>query len=201
MPSPNPVPGVVQNVVELHGKYYQQNQAGNLYVGTTAVGGVVIPISTTLTPTFTLWNPGGSGVNLVPVVLLVGWSATTAALGTIGYTYTALTGNTISSTAPFVAFGSGIVLSGRVGEAGQSKARFSGGGTTTLVAASTWFRGSGIAIGATTAATTTLPMWMARDDFDGTMIIPPGNAVHVMGSTAIAITASMSLSWIEVPAS
>ncbi len=108
---------------ELHGKYYKQLKRGNIFMASTAVGGVVIPISTTLTPTFTLWNPTGSGVTVTPIALLVGWSATTGALGTIGYTYTANAGSSVGTTAPFVAFGTGAPINGILNGGGLSKAR------------------------------------------------------------------------------
>ncbi len=31
------------------------------------------------------------------------------------------------------------------------------------------------------------------------MIVPPGSAVHVMAATAIAIAATITLAWAEVP--
>ena len=186
-------------VSELHGKYFQQCYRGNVYVASTAVGGVVVPISTTLTPTYSIWNPLGSGKLCVPIVTLIGWSATTAALGTYGWTYTNNTGSAISATAPFVAFGSGTAINCNVGSGKVSQIRTASGGTTTLVAASTWFRTTGITTLATTVATTTAPMWMARDDWDGTCILPPGNAIHFMGSTAILTTMTISLVYAELP--
>jgi len=38
-----------------------------------------------------------------------------------------------------------------------------------------------------------------RDDWDGTGIIPPGNAIHLMGSTSVAATVVVSTVWAEVP--
>ncbi len=186
-------------VAELHGKYYTQTYRGNVFHGSTAAAGVVIPIYTTLTVLgISLWNPAGSGVNVVPIALLVGWTATTSALGTIGYTYTANAGNTIGATAPIVAFGTGSALSCFIGGTTKApKARFTNGGTTTLVAASNWFRSSGITTMLTTAASGG-PMFIARDDFDGTCVIAPSTAIHVMGSTAVAATATMTLIWEEV---
>lgn len=203
-PAGNPAPwlGGLQGegiVTELHGKYFVQADNQKLFFGSTAAAGVVIPIYTTLTPTFSLWNPAGSGVDLELIRLTLGWTATTAALGTIGYAYTAGAGSTIGSTAPFVAFGAGTPVCGKGPNDGVSLAKFAGGGTTTLVAAPTWFRGSGLSTGATTAATTTMPMWMANDDFDGQVIVEPGNAIHVVGSTAVLMTATMTLSWVEKP--
>jgi hypothetical protein len=73
------------------------------------------------------------------------------------------------------------------------------GGTTTLVAASTFYRSTGMSITATTAATSVAPGWVWRDDFDGTSIVPPGNAIHLMASTAILITGTITTVYAEIP--
>src|SRR5438128_2903586 len=59
-------------VSDLHGKYYAQTKAGNVYIGSTAAAGVVPPIYNNTAQTFGLWNPAGSGKNLVLVSLRVG---------------------------------------------------------------------------------------------------------------------------------
>lgn len=182
----------------LHGKYFSQALRGNVYHGSTAAAGVVVPISTTLTPTFSLWNPAGSGVNLELINVKVLWSATTAALGGLLWMYTPNAGSGISTTAPFVAFGSGTAANGLVG-AGTGKARLASGGTTTLVAAATMLTNLGASITATTAATATGPGWQWKDDYDGSIILPPSTAIHLMASTAILITATISVAWAEVP--
>jgi hypothetical protein len=185
-------------VAQLHGKHLEQAIRGNVYYASTAAVGVVVPIYTTLTPTYSLWNPAGSGVYMVPICAMFGWNATTAALGSLGYTYTANAGASISTTAPFVAFGSGSAINAKLG-GGAGNIRTAIGGTTTLVAAATWFRDTGISSGATTAATATMPLWTARDEFDGTLVVPPGNAIHVMGATAVAMTMGITIVYEEVP--
>ena len=159
----------------------------------------MIQISTSLTPTYSLWNPAGSGKLLVPIALLLGWTATTAALGEIVWTATTSAGSGISSTAPFVAFGTGTATNASLGSSKASVMRTGTGGTTTLVAASTFYRSTGLSITATTAATATGPGWVWRDDFDGTSIIQPGNAIHLMASTAIAIAATVTTIYAEIP--
>ena len=186
-------------VSELHGKYFQQCYRGNVFYSSTASTGVVIPISTTLTPTYSLWNPAGSGKLCVPIALLVGWTSTTAALGTLLWTSTTNAGSGISSTAPFVAFGTGTPVNANLGSGKVSQMRAANGGTTTLVAAASVYRETGLSIGATTAATAILPGWQWRDDFDGTSIIPPSTAIHLMASTAIAVALTITLIWEEVP--
>ena len=186
-------------VSELHGKYFQQCYRGNLFYSSTASTGVVLPISTTLTPTYSLWNPSGSGKLLVPVVCYLGWTSTTAALGEIVWMATTNAGSGISSTAPFVAFGTGTPVNGNLGSGKSSQMRVANGGTTTLVAASTFYRSTGWSITATTAATATGPGWTWRDDFDGSSVVPPGNAIHIMATTAIAIAATITTIWEEIP--
>jgi hypothetical protein len=186
-------------VAELHGKYFTQCYRGNVYASSTATTGVVIPIATTLTPTYSLWNPAGSGKLLVPIVCYIGWTSTTAALGTVLWMATTNAGSSISSTAPFVAFGTGTPVNQNLGAGKVSQVRAANGGTTTLVAAATVFRESGWSITATTAATSVAPGWTWRDDFDGSAIIPPGNAIHLMATTAIAITATITTIWYEPP--
>ena len=186
-------------VSELHGKYFEQCYRGNIYYASTATTGVVIPIATTLTPTYSLWNPAGSGKLMVPVALLLGWTSTTAALGEIVWMATTNAGSGISSTAPFVAFGSGTAVNANLGSGKVSQMRTGTGGTTTLVAAASFYRATGLSITATTAATATGPGWVWRDDFDGTSIVPPGNAIHLMASTAIAIAATVTVVYEEIP--
>src|SRR3974390_634115 len=122
-------------VAELHGKYFTQNYRGNVYASSTATTGVVIPIATTLTPTYSIWNPAGSGKLCVAIVCYVGWTSTTAALGTILWMATTNAGSGISSPAPFVAFGTGSGVNQNVGSGNVSQMRVANGGTTTLVAA------------------------------------------------------------------
>lgn len=182
----------------LHADHFQQCYRGNVFYGSTATGGVVVPIASTLTPTYSLWNPAGSGKLLVPIVTLIGWTATTAALGSLVWTATTNAGSGISSTAPFVAFGTGTPVNANLGSGKASVARLGSGGTTTLVAAPSFYRETGMSVTATTAATSVAPGWVWRDDWNGGGIIPPGNAIHLMGTTAIAITAQVTLAWYEI---
>ncbi len=186
-------------VSELHGKYFEQCYRGNIFYASTASAGVVIPIASTLTPTYSLWNPAGSGKLMVPIALLIGWTATTAALGSLVWTATTNAGSGISTTAPFVAFGTGAGVNANLGSGKVSQMRTATGGTTTIVAASTFYRETGMSITPTTAATSVAPGWMWRDDFDGTSVVPPGNAIHLMATTAIAITATVTTIYAEIP--
>ncbi len=183
-------------VAELHGKYYEQCYRGNLYYTSTVAAGVVIATSSTLTPTYSLWNPAGSGKNVVLVSLEVGLSTGTSVAGGIVWTATTNAGSGISSTAPFVAFGTGSAINANLGSGKVAALRCATGGTTTLVAAATLFRTTGISFGSTAVGTLTT-WWVAREDYDGSLIVPPGNAIHIMGSTAVAVSPCITTAWYE----
>ena len=186
-------------ISQLHGKYFEQAYRGNIFYASTASAGVVLPIASSTTPTYSLWNPAGSGKLMVPIVLLIGWTATTAALGEIIWTATTNAGSGISSTAPFVAFGTGAGVNANLGSGKVSQMRTATGGTTTLVAAGIFYRSTGLSITVTASNTTVAPGWVWRDDFDGTSVVPPGNAIHLMGTTAIAITGTITTVYAEIP--
>jgi len=183
-------------VAELHGKYYEQCYRGNLYYTTTTAAGVALITSSTLTPTYSLWNPAGSGKNVVLVSLAIAWGTVTAVAGGVVWTATTNAGSGISSTAPFVAFGSGTAINANLGSGKVAQLRCATGGTTTLVAAATLFRTTGIAVGSTSLAGATA-WWVAKEDYDGSMIVAPGNAIHLMASTALAATCCITTAWYE----
>ena len=184
---------------ELHGKYFQQCYRGIVFYASTASAGVVIPIASTLTPTYSIWNPSGSGKLCVPVVTLIGWTATTAALGSFVWHLTTSAGSAAGSGLPYTAFGTGTAVNALAGSGKASVMKTATGGTTTLTAASTFYRETGCQITATAAATSTAPGWIWRDDWDGTGILAPGNGMHLLGTTAIAVTATVTLVYAEIP--
>src|SRR3990167_2421373 len=65
------------------GKYYPETAAGNVFIGSTAVGGVAFPISTGTAATFGVWNTSTTK-NAVLLKLTVGYTSGTIALGEIG---------------------------------------------------------------------------------------------------------------------
>ena len=194
-------------IAELHGKYLEEAYRGNVFYASTATAGVVLPIfvATTLTPTYSIWNPAGSGKLLVPIVTLMGWTATTAALGTFVWVATTNAGSSVAAvgppTAPIVAFGTLTApVNAYLGSGKVSQMRFSAAGTTTLQTGQpTFYRGTGITTMVTAAGATTAPWWTARDDWDGAGIIPPGNAIHLMGSTATLAAVTVTLVYAELP--
>ncbi len=192
-------------VAELYGKNYQHTYRGNIFIGSTTTAGVVIPIATTKTPLFTIWNPQGSGKLLVPIVTLLGYNATTGVLGALVWMATTNAGSTTGATNPIVSFTSPATpvsanLNANAGISGKQSVIKVGNDTTTIsiTAAATVYRGLGITVTAHTAAGDQA-LSVAREEWDGMGIIPPNNAIHLMGSTAVAATLFVSLVWAELP--
>ena len=185
-------------IAQLHGKYYTQCYRGNIFYASTVTAGRALSL-TTITPTYTIWNPAGSGKLCIPFVTLIGWTSVTAALGTIVWTATTNAGDTIAAAAPLLAFGTGTPLNANLGSGKVSQMRIATGGTTTLAAVPTFYRSTGLSITPTTAATAVAPGWVWRDDWDGGGIIPPGQAIHLMATTAIAIVCCVTTAYVEVP--
>ncbi len=187
-------------VSELHGKYLEQCYRGNVYIGSTTTTGVVVSIATTKTPTYTIWNPAGSGKLIVPIVSLYSWNSTTSVLGGLVWMATTSAGASIATTAPFVTFTSPQTpVNANLGSGKVSVAKFGNDSTTiSITAAATFYRGTGITATATTVGAI-ISAWQWRDDWDGMSVIPPGNAIHLMGSTAVALAVVVSTVWAEIP--
>ncbi len=197
-------------IAELHGKYLEQAYRGNVYYASTATAGVILPVfvATTMTPTYSIWNPAGSGKLLVPIVTLLGWTATTAALGTLIWIASTNAGDRISAAgatgaSPISTFGTLTApVNANLGSGKVSQMRFSASGSTTLLTGQpVFYRTTGITVSptGTTAVSNVLPWWTCRDDWDGTGIIPPGNAIHLVGSTATLASIPITTVYAEIP--
>lgn len=186
-------------VAELHGKYFEQCYRGNVYYCSSATAGVVIPISSTLTPVYTIWNPAGSGKLCCPVVSVFGHNATTSVLGGLVWMATTNAGSAIGTAAPIVSFTNVGPINANLGSGKVASTRFATSASTlTIIAAPTIFRHTGVTVAANTVATATAG-WVWRDEWDGGGIIPPGNAIHLMGTTAVALTLNVTTVFVEVP--
>jgi len=188
-------------VAELHGKYFTENYRGNIFYGSTSTSGVVIPIATTKAPVYTIWNPAGSGKLCVPIATLVSWDATTGVLGGLVWTATTAAGAQVGATSPIVTFSAPAApISANLGAGKTSQMKFANDASTvSITAAGSFYRATGITVSAATAGVLNFGWFTARDDWDGTGIVPPGNAIHLMGSTAVAVTAVITTCWAELP--
>lgn len=190
-------------VTELHGKYYTQAYRGNVYWAATAFAGVTLTIATGTSPTFVIWNPQGSGKNAVLIsIIITPTTAMTTASG-YGYGYLINTGANLATAAPFSAFTQITATRGSANlglAAGQGNSVVLVASAATLTTGATAMRGMGGSAG-TGAITAPAQQPIMREDFDGTLFLPPGSAMVVgttvatSGQTATHVTAV----WYEAP--
>lgn len=179
---------------------------GNVFHGATAAAGVLIPISTTTSPTFGLWNPTGSGKNANLISIKFSFVSTTGAPGGILYNYLLNAGSQAATAAPITVFnqvtqGSAGLINGLIGgPVGiQSVMKFTNAGTNTLTTAGTIYGEAGISQLTTTGATTSAPMYTAVDYFNNTTAVAPGTFWYVTGSAALLSLFNIHLTWEENP--
>ena len=188
-----------QLVSELHGKYYNWAYRGKVFIGSTPIAGVAIPISSTTAPTPCLRNPLGSGVNLVLIRYTAAYTGGTGAVTGFGYYALTNAGGTIGTAAPVSAFAATTPTNALIGFGAASRAKFSGTGTVTLTTAGTLVRPMALGQAVAAATNANLPQPGIQDDFDGTVIIPPGVLFYPAGTAASGDTFAQSLIWYEAP--
>ncbi len=186
-------------VTELHGKYYVQTYRGKAWNLTLATASAIPLFATNATPNFFIWNPPSSGVNCVLTRFTVGFSAGTGVAGAIGYAY--LTGvNALVGTAAPVSAATTLAL--KAGIAGNVYGGQTVGGTSATIGgvapnALTMYRWSNLSQGA--PITTTAAAYSLSEDFDGTVIVPPGVLFCPVGNPAPAETFMISLAGYDAP--
>jgi len=178
---------------------YNLTRQGKVFTGNIAAAGVVLPIYSNNTQQCGLWNPAGTGVDLVLLRVAMTYVSTTGAAG--GYVISQLTGlgSAVATGSSITAFTETAAVSDYPGGGFTSVAKFGQGATLTVVGASvTIKRGLGINQLVTTAADATTVPWKADIDFDGDVVVTPGSAIFLAGNIATLTTWSGSLTWAEV---
>lgn len=111
---------------DLHGKWYTAALNGRVFLGSSLIAGVIIPVNTTTAPTFTLFNPLGSGINVELISLDIGWPAAAASVvGTIL--------GSLSTQTPSSVTSGGATISSPVGGGGIAQAKLYTAATITAI--------------------------------------------------------------------
>lgn len=182
---------------ELHPKYFTQATNGNLWHALSAVGGAAVPIANTVAPVCTIWNPVGSGVNVVLAQLAMGYVSGTGAPGAVHLGYTLNAGASVATAAPFSVFTHVDPTAAIIGNNYTGRARFAPA-TATLTAAGTQGPVTGLSW-LTTTATDTNGTSLRMVDFDGKFVIKPGVAVYPLAVAASVTLFTMCWTFYEVP--
>jgi hypothetical protein len=178
-------------VTELNGKYYEQNFRGNLYVCTNSAAQALSLTGTTTYTGMIVYNPAGSGKNLVIQEAIFAPTAAETGVGAVMLFSQAVAATIPTLTTTNVA---SMPISGIVGNASSSVAKCASG--CTLAANPVFLRPL---VGMQYGTAVGLNMITCKDDIAGGLIIPQGAAVGFCAITT-AITGLSYLSWVEVNA-
>jgi hypothetical protein len=185
-------------VTQLGGKYAKLALDGILWHGLSAATGAAVPIVSTTAPVCALWNPAGSGKNVVLATMAMGYVSGTSAPGAVHLGFTLNAGNAVATAAPFSVFTHVDPTGGIIGAAYTGAARWSPA-TATLTAAGTLGPTTGLTW-LTTTATNTDGATVRLVDFDGKFVVPPGVAIYPLAVLASVTLFTIALSWYEIPA-
>lgn len=193
---------------DAHGRFQEAAIRGNLYSGgmtITSISNATFSTGTlgaTATPIVGVYNPTGSGKNLV--ILQVKVSPVNTALQTTGagaLMWATSTGNGAISTGNTPFNRSTFVASGSVAKDMSGVALT--GLTNNLVVRDTSALGSGVISNLSTLQTAAglfPPQQVSVDNVDGSIIVPPGGVLALLCTTnpPVAISAATSILWEEV---
>ena len=180
------------------GKYATEVALGRVFILSTAAAGSAFPISTGTAVTFGVWNTS-TDKYAIPLWCSVGYTSGTIALGTIGIANQDC-GFAIGTAAPLTAFTdatSATLKNALLGSGNSPSMRYTPSGAT-LTAGGTacyWFGRS------IESATAGLGIFQCKEDFDGSLIIRPGQLAFVCGSVAQTgvFTMSMAVAEVSIP--
>jgi hypothetical protein len=187
---------------QLHAPSYSATYRGFTFHASTTPLGLAIPIYSSSTPLVVLWNPIGSGKNIVVMNFNFAYASGTATYGAVGFMYELNCGSAVATGAPFSAFSAATPTNGLLGNGAISVAKVSISGTNTLTtagAAGRWFYTLGsinLEAQTGTAHGTIAP---AQAPISGAIVLPPGTAIWPACTVASSALYAQTISWAEVP--
>lgn len=193
-------------VSELHGRFYEANYRNNVYFGghnaLTALSANTVTLTATTTPILGVWNPTNNTNNLVILQANLTCLANnlTSGAGPGAFVWALSLNNGAISTGLNPYNAKTLLQSG-------SNAKFFAGATAltglsnnlVVVAGANLPAPSGLTY-TTLASTALLPAYVGREDFDGSLIVPPGGVLALLNTTSSTVFSCVGkLAWEEVP--
>ena len=179
------------------GKYAAEVLKGRVQILSTAAAGVTLPISTGTGITFGVWNTSPN-MYAIPLWARGGYTSGTIALGTFGWANQAA-GYATAAGGPITAWTDAVVgttlKNALIGGGNQPTMKYTPSAGT-LTAGGTAALWTGPSIESATAGTGLFPLSV---DFDGEVIIAPGQVFFACCSVAQTASFSLSLAVAEVP--
>jgi hypothetical protein len=191
---------------ELHGRFYEQTYRGAMFsISTAALTTMTanhVALTSTSTPMVGVWNPPGSGVNIVVLqssLQLVPTTFTTPVPpGTLAWAaqvnQTAIT----TGVAPWNR--RSLTRNGSAVKAFDGSTALTGLANNLTIFETADFTGQPNLTYGTLASTVLLPSIGGVQNFDGQLIVPPGGVLSLVGTTSTTTFAYIArLLWEEVP--
>ncbi|MDB6036009.1 MAG: hypothetical protein JWM16_6347 [Verrucomicrobiales bacterium] len=173
-------------------RYFSDVRSGNVFIGSTAAAGTALPISTGTAVTFGLWNTS-TAYDAVLIDIDIGYTSGTIAIGEFGIA-NQYCGFAIATAAPLSTFTDGTPKNAYLGLGNASAMRFTPSAATLTAGgtAAKWLGGSN------EIATASPGVSNMHYEFNGKLIVPPGQLVFLCGSVAQTGLFTASMTWAEV---
>lgn len=178
-------------------KYLADVLAGRVFIGSTAAAGVALPVETGTAVTFGLWNTSKTK-NAVPLWISMAYVSGAITVGGFGLANQDC-GFAIGTAAPLSVFTDGVLgtslKNAKLGGGNASEMRFTPSAAT-LTAGGTrcYLLGSAHEI-----ATAGPGVAVIHKDFNGELVVPPGQLIFPCYSIAQTGVFSISMGWAEIP--
>jgi len=185
-------------VSQLHGKYYESARRGRMYYGSTVATGIALIVPATTGNHPTLWNPASSGVDVSIVRVELGYISGANAPGPIEWALTTNAGDTVGTGLAIVTFTQVASLPCRIGGDSNAKAKWAPA-VNTYTAAPVFTRTASLNLFTGAAATAVAPFNFMRE-YDGDLVMAPGNALSLCTQTATTTALfQVTVVWEEIP--
>lgn len=187
-------------ISQLHDRFYQQTYNGNMFVASLTTA-AAIPINTTTSGvTLCLWNPLGSGVQIVPVAFIIGYTGTTGVAGATGYYYASNTGAQVGTGSTITAFTAITINNGVLGVThSDGSLPVRAGSAATIAAAGTLNRWSIFSEATPATNGTGGPYTLLDNNFQGSMGVRPGTLLYAAATAATGATFMQSFVFYLTP--
>jgi hypothetical protein len=177
--------------------YYPEVKAGRVFYGSTAAGGVALPATTGTAVTFALWNTDPGKV-MIPLWFAGGYASGAIAIGHFGFATQAVGLVGGATGLALAAYTAGTAKNANNGSGNNSTATFIPA-TATLTAGNA----AGVPVYYTGMQFNTVTLgngaYEMNHDFNGRLVLYPGQIMFACSSPNQTALFSMTLAWDEVP--
>lgn len=190
-------------VQQCHGRFFEQNYRGNMFsIGATitALSANTISLTATTTPIVGIWNPNTSPVNAVilQAAITVVSNNLTSGAGPGLFVWASSVGNTAITAGSTPLNRKSLTSSGSYCKGFPFVALTGLTNNLVIFEEADFGSPSGLTYG-TIGSTALMPAYQGVENFDGSLIVPPGGVLALLNTTSCTVfSASSRLLWEEV---